>query len=184
MTKCRASIQALSLKKLPYQLLQELCPLLFPLSLCFAPSRRRCPVELAWRTFVRDTSSPSFSTFGARFPTIPPGEPTRVQGHKRDKMTQSPPAPSPIQNHLDLPPSLTCQRSRLSNCAALSTTAFLLRHVFAWEQQCLLSSTSLPLSLLLLASCPALFPSLLSLLWLVGFSRSLSCYFHTVVLRL
>lgn len=37
--------------------------------------------------------------------------------------------------------------------------------------------------LLLLASCPALLPALLSLLWLFGFSRSL-CYFHTVVLRL
>lgn len=119
---CRASVQALSLKKLPYQLLQELCPLLFPLSLSLSPSHRRHPVELAWRTFVRDTSSPSFSAFGARFPTTPPGDPTRVQGHTKDKMIQSP--PSPFQNLSDLPPSLTCRRSRLSNLCCSANDSF------------------------------------------------------------
>lgn len=38
--------------------------------------------------------------------------------------TVAPLPPSPLQNRLNLPPSLTCRRSRLSNCAAPSTTAF------------------------------------------------------------
>lgn len=47
----------------------------------------------------------------------------RVQGHTRDKMTQSPPSAT-LQNPLDLPLSLTCRRSRRSNCAALTTHFF------------------------------------------------------------
>lgn len=48
----------------------------------------------------------------------------RVLGaHWGDKMTQPPPLPAP--DHSDLPPALTCPRSRLSNCAALPlSTAF------------------------------------------------------------
>lgn len=146
LNKSRASIQALSSKKLPYQLHLELSPFLFSLSL--SPSHRRLPVELAWRTFSCETPLLHLSQLLEQdFQPHRPGGPWRFKD-MRDKMTQSP----PLQNCLDLPPSSTCPRSRLSDRAAPITTAFLLRHVFACEQQCL------PLSRLLLASCPALLP--------------------------
>lgn len=127
--KCRASVQALSLKKLPFQLLQELCPLMFSFSLSrslspsLSPSHRRRPVELAWRTLVSDTSSPSFSAFGARFPTIPPGDPTRVQGHTWDKMTQSP----LLQNRSDPPSSFDLSKVSPLQLRCSDDDSFLLR---------------------------------------------------------
>lgn len=71
----------------------------------------------------------------------------RVRGHTGDKSTPS---------SSTLPHSVTCRWSRLSNCAAQTMTAFFLLHVVACGQRCLLSSTSVPLLRLLLASCPAL----------------------------
>lgn len=82
------------------------------------------------------------------------------------------PFPLPLQNRSDLPPSLTCPRSRLSNCAAPTTTAFLLRHVFACERQRLLSSTSLPLSSLarFLSSSTPIFALTLVIGWFLTVS--------------
>lgn len=57
----------------------------------------------------------------------------------------SPPSPRPADG--------------LSNRAVPTTTALLPRLIFAFGQQCLRSSASLPLLRLLLASCPALLPS-------------------------
>lgn len=59
-------------------------------------SHRRRPVELAWRTFVWDTSSASFSAFGARFPTIPPGDPRGFRCTQGTRWHSRPLAPSRI----------------------------------------------------------------------------------------
>ena len=151
--KCRASVQALSLKKLPFQLLQELCPLLFSLSLSLSLSLSKSQ-KTSWRVsleVVWDTSSPSFSAFGARFPTIPPGDLTKVQGHTWDKMTQSP----LLQNRSDLPsyfdPSkvsplqLRCSDDDSFSPSRVSSSAFSPPPASRSRR-------------LLLASCPALLP--------------------------
>lgn len=69
-----------------------------------------------------DTSSPSFSAFGARIPTTLPGDP-RVRGHARDKMTQSAPFPSPECLRSFRPPR-PVEGLTSPNCAAPRTTAF------------------------------------------------------------
>lgn len=69
-----------------------------------------------------DTSSPSFSAFGARIPTTPPGDP-RVGGHARDKMTQSAPF-SPPECLRSFRPPRPVEGLTFPNCAAPRTTAF------------------------------------------------------------
>lgn len=148
-----------------------------------SPSHRRRPVEFSLEDFCVRHLFSTFLSFWSKILNHTAWRPQRVQGHTRDKMTQSPPFPPSLQNCSDLSPSLTRRRSRLSNCVAPRATAF----SFATTSRVSSSAFSPPpastLSVLL-SSCSALLPFLLSLLWLVGFSRSLSCYFHTVVLRL
>lgn len=64
----QSSELSFELKKLSYQLLQELCPF----SCFLSPSHRRCPVEFSWRTVVWDISSPfSFPSFWSKNPNHP-----------------------------------------------------------------------------------------------------------------
>lgn len=146
----------------------------FVFSLSLSPSHRRSPVESAWRTFLWDTSSPSFSAFGARFPTIPPWRSAKGSGaHKGQDDTVTPlPPPSKILWTFHPPWPV----EGLASLSALRRQ----RQLFSFAMSSRVSSSAIsppPAShsfRLLLASCPALLPFLLSLLWLVGFSRSLS----------
>lgn len=182
MIKCRASIQALSLKKLPFQLRQESC-LHFSPSSSLQVTDMSCWVSL--EDFLCETPlSPSFFSYWSKIPSDSDWRSPRVRGaHERDKMKQLPPLlallpPESFRFLALLDPSKVLPL-QLCRCDGDS---FLLR---VCEQQCPLSLSPPPASS---PSCslPVQLYShfLLSLLWLVGFSRSLSCYFHTVVLRL
>lgn len=121
--KRRASVRALSLEKLPYQLLQQLCPLSFILSLSKS-QKKSCWVSLE-DIFSWDTSPPSLSAFGARFPTTLPGDPPGAfRGTAGDKMTRSPLCSHLSKEPSECPPSSTCWRSGLFHRAAPTATAF------------------------------------------------------------
>lgn len=101
--KCRGSIQALSLKKVAMSTASRVgSACLLARSPPLPPSHRRRPVALAWRTCVRDTSSPPF---GARLPTKLPGDPQVSGPHwGQDDTTAplSPESPRPSTLLLDL----------------------------------------------------------------------------------
>lgn len=134
--KRRASVRALSLEKLPYQLLQQLCPLSFILSLSKS-QKKSCWVSLE-DIFSWDTSPPSLSAFGARFPTTLPGDPPGAfRGTAGDKMTRLPLCSHLSKEPSECPPSSTCWRSGLFHRATPTATAFFPSPHLRCEQRCL-----------------------------------------------
>lgn len=175
--KCRTSIQALSLKKLPCQLLQELRLHLF---FSLTPSHSGRPV-----VSLEDLCETPLLLLSQLLEQE--SQPHRLEirgfGGTRGTRWRSRPL-SPLQNASDLFALLDLLKVSPLPTAPLrgqQLSPLLCLRVWAAVPSLLYQSPTLSV---LLSSCPALLPFLLSLLWLVGFSRSLSCYFHTVVLRL
>ena len=111
-----------------------------------------------------------FLSFWSKIPNHTAWRSQRVQGHMRDKMTQSPPLPTPES----LGPSTLLDLFKVSplQLRCSDDNSSLLRHVFACEQLCPLSSTSLPLSslALFLSSSTPIFALTLVIGWFLTVS--------------